>query len=335
MTKLSGLYPNIASDGKGIMVMIPDWLDDVIFNDLGGNCNPSREERAFDSNLEATKSKVMTYLGTYFPRSLAESFVIYDSMLSDSCYADMIMSEEDISICSVGTGTGGDLIGLLLALARRIPKQMPINIVSIEGNRIAHSMMEHILVTTCQRLQKNISLRRVDYTFRPPRPFESKELFLPTSPKSFDFILSCKMLNELDSKGVSAQPYYEFCKSFLPLLKPIGTALVLDVTSSNGAYGRWTPKVLNGQINQYLIDDRRFKTILPLICNRFEGECSNDCYTQNTVHVSYRNEQNVCTKICYRVIGSFRLADKLSSSTALWDCPITEDNRGLCRVFRG
>lgn len=334
MTGPESFYPDIGNRNGCVVVTLPEWLNQLVFDKLGGTCNPARSKRSFDSNLDATESEVLTYLGTYFPRSLAESFVIFDCMLSDSSYADTLAREGSISICSVGTGTGGDLFGLLLALDRRLPRPKRIEVVSIEGNKAAHEVMHRASEIVCPLLLSEVSLRRIDLTFKPPRPFEKIEDYLPNSPNSYDYILSSKMLNELDGAGVSKRPYYEFCGAFAPLLKRNGALLLLDVTSANGAGGRWTPKQLNGQVNDYLTENSEFRTILPLLCNKFERECNQGCYTQSTIRVAYRNETNVCTKICYRVIGRSMLAERLAGSTALWSCPITEDNRGHCRAFQ-
>lgn len=335
MAEPEGFYPIVGKDDKGIVVTLPEWINRMVFDELGGIHNPARGRRSFDNNLEATDAEVRTYLGTYFPRSLAESYVIFDCLLSDKSYADILVQEGRISICSVGTGTGGDLFGLLLALDRRLPKPTRIEIVSVEGNHAAHDMMCRAFEIVSPLLRSVTSLGRVDYTFKSPLPFERTKDYLPDLVDAYNFILSSKMLNELDGSGVSRQPYLEFCEALAPRLKGNGTMLILDVTSANSAGGRWTPQQLNSQVNKFLAESDEFKTVIPLLCNRFEGECNRGCYTQNTLHVAYRVNQNIRTNICYRVIGRTELADRLADSPALWNCPITEDNRGHCRAFRG
>lgn len=330
-----GFYPIIDKDDQGIIVTLPEWVNRMVFDELGGIHNPARNKRSFDNNLEATDTEVRTYLGTYFPRSLAESYLIFDCLLSDKSYANVLAREDRISICSVGTGTGGDLLGLLLALDRRLAKATRVEIVSIEGNPFAHDMMCRTFNTVSPFLRSVVSLGRVDYTFRPPMPFDKPREFLPPFVESYDFILSSKMLNELDGSGVSRQPYLEFCRAFAPRLSENGTLLVLDVTSANSAGGRWTPQQLNNQVNRFLTESNEFKTIIPLLCNRFESKCNRGCYTQNSIHVAYRVSQNIRTKICYRVIGRTGLAERLANSPVLWNCLIAEDNRQYCRAFRG
>ncbi|WP_165062319.1 hypothetical protein [Adlercreutzia sp. ZJ154] len=315
------------------MVTLSEWVNALVFDHYDATHNPAGRKRTFDSNLDSDRAGVLTYLGTYFPRSLAETFVIFDSLLSDKSLASSLACEPSINICSVGTGTGGDLLGLILAISKWIPNAMQLNIVSIEGNAEAHKVMRGVIGEAQTRVGINIDLNSVNHVFEAPKPFDRIRDILPQYPQSFDFVINSKMLNELDKAHVSEQPYREFCSAFTATLKPTGMLMVLDVTSPNGAGGRWTPALLNGQVNEFLAGNARYKTVLPLLCNRFEGECGRSCYTQNAIYVNYRSVANECSKICYRVIGSAELAEKLSGSVALWNCPITEDNRTHCQEF--
>ena len=331
--KLGNLYPSISVTNGNVGIALPNWVNQLVFDQFGADHNPAGRRRTFDRNLDSDEAGVLTYLGTYFPRSLAESFVIFDSLLSDKSLASILAHEPNISICSVGTGTGGDLLGLVLAISKWIPEAKRVNIVSIEGNAYAHVIARDIIGEAQTHMEMSVELNFVNHVFEPPLPFARLDKIIPAYPQAFDFVISSKMLNELDGAHVSDNPYYEFCDAFTRLLKPAGILLVLDVTSPNGAKGRWTPQQLNGQVNNFLSRSGEFKTILPLLCNRFEGVCGSNCYTQNALYVNYRNVTNECSKICYRVIGPSKLADKLSGSVALWSCPITEDNRTHCQEF--
>ena len=328
-------YPNVLVRNGKVEAELPEWVSSLIFDRFGATHKPAGRRRTFDRNLYSGRAENLTYLGTYFPRSLAESFVIFDSLLSDKNVAKSLVASRVVDICSVGTGTGGDLLGLILAIDKWIPEATDINVVSIEGNADAHEIMQGILREATPRISASLNLQTVNHVFEAPRPFACIQSVVPPSPDAYDFIISSKMLNELDGAHVSERPYLEFCSVFTDLLKPNGVLLVLDVTSPNGAGGRWTPTALNGQVNDYLAAHDGSKTILPLLCNRFEGDCGRSCYTQNAIYVTYRNVTNECTKICYRVIGSAELAEKLSGSVALWNCPITEDNRAHCQEFNG
>ena len=64
-------------------IQLPKWIDDLIFQLMGATYAPSGESREFDSNLDLSKDKLMVYLGTYFPRSYAESYSIWCNLFSN------------------------------------------------------------------------------------------------------------------------------------------------------------------------------------------------------------------------------------------------------------
>ena len=60
-------------------VVLPTWLDTLIFNDLSANyCRQNKDMVVLEWNFDDIKK----YLGTYFPRSYAESFCIFSNFFS-------------------------------------------------------------------------------------------------------------------------------------------------------------------------------------------------------------------------------------------------------------
>ena len=51
-------------------VILPAWLDHIIFNELGAVYNPDHFK--FSYNLDHTKNDIFVYLGTYFLMAIAE-----------------------------------------------------------------------------------------------------------------------------------------------------------------------------------------------------------------------------------------------------------------------
>ncbi len=55
-------------------VILPKWIDDLIFKVLSAKYSRRNKDLVV---LEWEKDEVLTYLGTYFPRSFAESYCIF------------------------------------------------------------------------------------------------------------------------------------------------------------------------------------------------------------------------------------------------------------------
>ena len=53
-----------------IVYSLPQWVDDLIFDELKAEYAP--DHIRFEYNLNLDSKEVLTYLGTYFPRSYAE-----------------------------------------------------------------------------------------------------------------------------------------------------------------------------------------------------------------------------------------------------------------------
>lgn len=55
-------------------VLLPKWLDDFLFDELKANYCPTGTDM---SVIDWDKNDILNYLGTYFPRSYAESYCIF------------------------------------------------------------------------------------------------------------------------------------------------------------------------------------------------------------------------------------------------------------------
>ena len=88
---------------------LPEWLDTFIFDKLEAQYCPRNSDM---TNIDDDKAKTLNYLGTYFPRSYAESYCIFSEYFTsnNSDFAD----KEELSIFDFGSGTGGEIIGLLI-----------------------------------------------------------------------------------------------------------------------------------------------------------------------------------------------------------------------------
>ena len=94
---------------------LPKWLNDYIFGFLGAEEKPDPKE--FCKNLDSDDEKNKIYLGTYFPRSFAESFCIHSNLFSYEPYRTHLEKKEELSLLSIGCGTGGDILGMICAIA--------------------------------------------------------------------------------------------------------------------------------------------------------------------------------------------------------------------------
>ena len=61
-------------------VILPFWLDDFIYSQLGATYCKRNQDMVI---LEWNCQQILEYLGTYFPRSFAEGYTIFQKLIED------------------------------------------------------------------------------------------------------------------------------------------------------------------------------------------------------------------------------------------------------------
>lgn len=202
---------------------LPAWLDEFIFNQLNAEYAPDYQK--FDYNLDLTKEKSLKYLGTYFPRSYAESFCIFDNIFQNRAYQQAVFEKQTMNILSVGCGTGGDLIGLL-TIIEKYCHTTTVNIWAIDGNKEALNILQKIISKFSGISTKKITLNLYTSIFTSIAAIDLLEYKINNI--KFDFILSFKMICEIisEGKGLYDNSYYDFARKFVPLLSDNGLCVL-------------------------------------------------------------------------------------------------------------
>jgi hypothetical protein len=306
---------------------LPAWLDKFIFKDLKADYAPDFQK--FSSNLDLTEEENLKYLGTYFPRSYAESFCIFDNLFQNKVIEKTCQQKEGINILTVGCGTGGDLMGLLVAIAKYFPKTKTLNIHAIDGNENALSILSRIISKYEDQSNKRINLELQQSVFSDIAGIDLSALKI--NAIRFDFILSFKMVCEIISKGRGAydNSYYDFVKKFVPLLSHDGICILTDVTTKP-EHSTFNPILMNRQVNSALQELKDYQTLLPLSCNLYEKQCDIECFCQKIFTVSHSKYSNDKSKVVYRVITSKLLGDAIEKPMSNVQYKIQSDKNGIC-----
>lgn len=293
------LEPKDTETSSASCYALPLWLEDTIFNTLGAQYSPDHE--TFAMNLDSDEEKVKVYLGTYFPRSCAESYLIAKDLFQNQTIRDKFANRSVLNILDVACGTGGELIGMLLAIFELLPQISHISIYAIDGNPHALKFFRKILASTRKEFaQKTITLSNAAI---PLRNKADMQLLSEIVPEDFDFIFSNKSGSELLSIANSSDNVYEtLLDSFASKLSANGLMLVLDVTSKNRD-GEFCPVVLNAAFNHFTKLHPEFKSIIPIACGLHEDKCSRPCFTQRLIKVSHCKKDKDISKISYRILA--------------------------------
>lgn len=297
--KIDSYIGNVESQRLKTSTRLPSWLDEYIFKTLHAQYAPNYER--FDFNLDLTETDTLKYLGTYFPRSYAESFCIFDNLFRNKAYSSIFAIDAPINIVAIGCGTGGDLMGLLTVIGKYSTFNRPINIVAIDGNSEALSVLSQIIEKYKQHFKKELSLKIITHTFDDISTFDSS--FIGVS-RSFDFILCSKMICELiaSGRGCNDDAYYDYVMKFLPLLNERGIFYLLDVTTRQ-KHSTFNPFLLNEQVQRAMVNNNDYVVISPIPCSFFNQTCNNSCFYQKTFSITHSNIRDDKSKVAYKLIA--------------------------------
>lgn len=284
-------------------------IDNFIFNCLNAVYKPDHQR--FEYNLHLNEQELLQYLGTYFPRSYAEAFCIFDNIFENGAIRNIYESKQIVNILSIGCGTGGDILGLIFSINKHFPNIRHFNIIGFDGNKEAFKILMKIIDTVKNHTNLQINFLPMYYHFYNLLDFESKHI----SNISFDFIISFKFISEIIAlgKGKLDNSYYDFIKKFLPLLSKTGICVVLDITTKQRHRNLYNPQFMNEQINKALNELFDYSTIIPISCGTYGQHCSSQCFQQKLFFVSHsRCMVNYDrSKVAYRVIVSRKLKETL------------------------
>ncbi|MBQ6141554.1 MAG: hypothetical protein IJI54_09735 [Kiritimatiellae bacterium] len=226
------------------VMQFPEWLDDYVYNELNAQYDPFLDRfMARDLPSEELRRR---YLGTYFPRSYAESRSIFTNYFNAS--QDCLKDKTEVSILDFGCGTGGDLFGLIDAI---IDCRSAVRVLRVFWCDVSDAARSVFCQLISKWRQQNTGLmlsgkafihdvHTID-DFRRHAKAASQAY-----PAGYDIVTSFKAINEVYQGGYSGQPYKDFYDVFWPLVKDNGAFCVEDLTfrHPDDQTGVWIPNLL-------------------------------------------------------------------------------------------
>lgn len=292
---------------------LPAYLQDVLFDSdtFGARYCQLREEAK--SNLYSDSDKIRCYLGTYFPRSFCESSNLHTLLLGLEPIRGEWLHKTELNVLDFGSGTGGNLCGLLHALSA-LGIKASLRVFSIEGNEEALSRQAGILEFVRKNSGIEVEQHRIHRIFpNDPNSFalEFGEV-MAELPEKFDLIMAWKSLSELfiaDQTSANGS-YGHFLEACAPRLSSHGVISMLDVTIKSR--GRWLPKVMTQELSRFMRQHDDMDLIMPFGCAQKQGPCSlAGCFPKFEFPVVHSQCANDKTKFSYFALGGSSLASSI------------------------
>ena len=260
-------------------ITLPTWLDDFIFNEFGANYCPRNSNM---TNIDDDKDRALNYLGTYFPRSYAEAYLLFTELfdIEKSHYC----TKTKLSVFDFGCGTGGEIIGLLTAIEELLPNVVEVEIVALDGNPFALRQYEKMSAKFNERSRLNVKNRLFPVTIE---DFYDLSIVDEVIKQNFDLIITFKAICEFVSKQQFEQhnPYGHIVRTFLPKLVDDGYMVLEDITVKSDVNEEWLPKMMDKGLQD----------------NGCEVVYENPNYNI-AIYVNHSRKNNDVTKVAWRVI---------------------------------
>lgn len=301
-------------------ITLPKLIQNQLFLNFSANYSPNYKEA--QQNLDADEDKLRNYLGTYFPRSFAETYYITESLLSSDVILKKINNKKDCKILDIGSGTGGNLLGFLSAMRKYTDiVNIPINLISVDGNQAALSIQEKI-VKECFDGKINFNHQNISFSYRNQFALQLTDICQNNDP--FDIILCSKSLSELylSPKFEEWMPmwnnegyYSDLFEVAGKFLKSDGLLILMDVTVKVPTINLNISKIINAEYDHYIHGvNKKLKCILPISCALWSVGCLNskNCFHQKIIKVNHHFKNDDISKFTCKVLAMNSYADKIS-----------------------
>lgn len=219
-------------------VTLPEYLDSFIFGHLDGKyCRCNTDMTVIDWGAK----EICNYLGTYFPRSFAESYCIFKHYLTHS---EAFKGAENLKVLDFGCGTGGEIIGFATALAECRPDIKTLKVRAIDGNQYALNRFEDIKDefnrVNALQIDSTPSAIKID-------DFYDLSILDAILDYNYDLVISFKAVCEFVTKQqFDEKNAYEHIANFmLPRISDDGCMLLADVTTKNNVVREWLPDLMD------------------------------------------------------------------------------------------
>lgn len=275
------------------------------------------DQETVQDGTRLNENGVKWYLGSIFPKSFAESYSIYYDLLSNTKYNEKLSRSKSIKILDIGGGTGGNVAGIILAIINKLPNIQEIVVDAydpcVESRNAYIDLITYIdkIINNCGSVHINLQCKPLmlqpestdaqndSYTF------SDFSTFLTRAQKSYDLIMSFKMINELIRHGhfEHKKPYFSFFESLCPLLNENGVLILEDISGDNGIY---YCKRFNNETRDYLASQNEFKILSPIPCAIKQRNCNYvNCFMQEQVKIVWTKcpYNHMTSRFSYKILS--------------------------------
>ncbi len=292
---------------------LPGYIDEILFMKMGAiyKCGSN-----FDFNLNNDKLQHRIYLGTYFPRSFSESYQLFSELFRNEIISSSVERKATLNILDIGTGTGGNVLGMMHAIFERGIHSKSITIYTLDGNEMATKICG-LIVDLFNKINKtSFVLQQENITFSAESLKCQISEYLQVKSIKFDFITSSKFIGEFYNAIMpnGFMLYRDLTESVSSYLKSDGIFLLLDVVAgSRDRSCDFKSRIMSNELSLYIkAQTSLLSYIYPLPCAIWSSICNNPkCYMETIYKVSHSRKQNDVSNVSIRIMAHKVFGDKI------------------------
>lgn len=306
----STLHPSTSESQIGKLetkITIPAWVDNIVTQNMGGTYAPDYKKFARNLNLSYNEAKV--YLATYGMRSFGEAKIIMSNLISNNAIRSSWSSEHQINILDFGSGTGGNLAAIIVAINEAYTTPPKLKILSVDGNENMLALQKDFLERIISHYNADVE---IEYLHHRVTSLEDLMELASIADDDYHLITSFKCLSEIVS---FPKIYYEFAKAISKRLHDKGILLILDVTTKDNL-PQFNPILMNQELRS-LERESSLKTLIPISCYLNSANCDVECFGQKQFLISHSlNKKYDISKVYYRALGHQSFVKQVHNRTS-------------------
>lgn len=294
---------------------IPENIDRILFEELGAKYQLGDN---FDLNLQNDDLRNKNYLGNYFFRSYSESYQLFTAFFKNRSIQNSFENKSAINILDIGTGTGGNVVGMLLAMYENGYHHKSINIYSLDGNGNALGYCRKIIEQINILYKTEFQLHEELITFTPEH-FEQEILkYLRNKAIMFDVISTSKFVGEFyNSPNYNGSAYFKILTTTISnYLDSEGIYYLLDIVARPRIKTtNFKTCIMSDELNSYVQStSSTLRYIYPFSCAHWYRNCkTKSCFISKCFTVSHSKFENDESKVAYRIMTHTDFAKKVIS----------------------
>lgn len=302
------------------------FVEEKIQAPSGADFNPDWSKAL--KNLRNSHRQNLEYLCTYYPRTVMETMTLFMHLMKSMPSVKKMFAERDvIRVLDYGCGTGGEILGLYVALEWSLGDNVPdLEIDAVDGNADALALMKDCVRKMGEFTNSTVTVRDILHEAHPGA-------LMPDGLRDpYDVILTSKCLSELG--GEFDLPYVSFANATFGRLAPQGIAVFIDVTcpQPEDRGGWWINQEMNEELSLFTQRHSEYRTIFPIVCDGCPG-CNQRRKSQRFLFDfrSYGMRLPATTKVAFRVLSREALWQKVRAEVPPARWPISTGRyEGVC-----